>query len=120
MPTWQCVSNCGACCHLDPSERPELEEYLSKEELKLYLSMVGEEGWCINYDRDTRTCKIYQERPRFCRVLPETFKNMFGIELEEFNDFAIECCEQQISAVYGDVSEEMVRYQEIGDRESSK
>ncbi|NJN49534.1 MAG: YkgJ family cysteine cluster protein, partial [Alkalinema sp. RL_2_19] len=24
MATWQCVKNCGACCNLNPAERPEL------------------------------------------------------------------------------------------------
>jgi len=24
MTTWQCVKQCGACCHLDPAERPDL------------------------------------------------------------------------------------------------
>jgi Fe-S-cluster containining protein len=58
-----------------------------------------------------RKCKIYEQRPRFCRVLPETFADMFGIKPEEFNDFAIDCCCQQISAVYGDESQEMQRYE---------
>jgi uncharacterized protein len=110
MPNWLCVNNCGACCHLDPSERPDLEEYLSKEELELYLSMIGEGGWCINYDRSRRKCNIYEQRPRFCRVLPETFEQMFGVEPEGFNEFAIECCHEQIAAVYGEDSEEMQRY----------
>ncbi|NEO03757.1 MAG: YkgJ family cysteine cluster protein, partial [Moorea sp. SIO3I7] len=37
MATWRCVKQCGACCHLDPAERPGLEEYLLPEELALYL-----------------------------------------------------------------------------------
>ncbi|HBK65262.1 MAG TPA: YkgJ family cysteine cluster protein, partial [Cyanobacteria bacterium UBA11166] len=45
MATWLCVKQCGACCHLDPAERPELADYLSPEDLQLYLSMVGEGGW---------------------------------------------------------------------------
>jgi hypothetical protein len=116
MATWKCVKQCGACCHLDPEERPEIAEYLTPEELELYLSMVGEGGWCVNYDHLRRECKIYPHRPRFCRVEPEIFWDMYGIEPEEVNDFAIECCEQQISGVYGDRSLEMVRFsREIGD-----
>ncbi|AFY86626.1 YkgJ family cysteine cluster protein [Chroococcidiopsis thermalis] len=116
MATWKCVKQCGACCHLDPEERPDIAEYLTPEELSLYLSMVGEGGWCINYDRLKRECKIYSNRPRFCRVEPEIFLDMYGIEPEEVNDFAIECCEQQISGVYGDRSLEMVRFsREVGD-----
>lgn len=110
MKNWHCVKNCGACCQLDPVDRPDLENYLSAEELELYLSMVGEEGWCINFDRDSRECKIYEQRPRFCRVLPETFQAMYDIELEEFDDFAIDCCRQQIEGVYGEDSQEMIRF----------
>lgn len=110
MKTWQCVKYCGACCHLEPSDRPDLEEYLSPEELTLYLSMVGEEGWCINFDRQTRECTIYEQRPRFCRVKPDIFEQMYGVDASEFNDFAIDCCKQQIEGVYGRNSQEMLRY----------
>ena len=107
---WQCISNCGACCNLTPEERPNLAKYLSSEELKLYMSMVGENGWCINYDHDTRECRIYQERPRFCHVQPDIFEDMYGVEVTEFNEFAIICCQQQISGVYGRNSDELERY----------
>lgn len=119
MATWQCVKQCGACCHLDPTDRPELEEYLSPEELELYLSMVGEGGWCINYDREQRECKIYPNRPRFCRVEAEVFGDMYGIEAQELNDFAIECCRQQIEGVYGLRSLELLRFNRaiIGENE---
>jgi uncharacterized protein len=108
--TWRCVENCGACCNLTPEDRPDLEEYLTAEELEIYLEMVGENGWCINYDLETRKCTIYEHRPRFCRVQPDTFQEMFGVETAEFNQFAIACCRAQISDVYGDESLEMERY----------
>lgn len=109
MANWQCIQ-CGACCHLAPAERPDLPEYLSSEELKLYLSMVGKDGWCVNYDKVTRECRIYQNRPRFCRVESEVFEDMYGIEPQELNDFAIDCCRQQIYSVYGDRSLEMLSF----------
>ena len=37
---------------------------------------------------------------------------MYGVEKAEFNDFAIACCREQISAVYGDNSREMKQYDE--------
>lgn len=111
MQTWQCIHNCGACCHLDPSDRPDLETYLSPQELEQYLSMVGESGWCVNYDAQTRQCSIYKDRPRFCRVQPDTFEQMFDIAPEEFAEFAIDCCCEQIAGVYGSKSPEMQRYQ---------
>ncbi|NEP13614.1 MAG: YkgJ family cysteine cluster protein [Symploca sp. SIO2C1] len=115
MAIWRCVKQCGACCYLDPAERPGLEEYLSLEELQLYLNMVGEEGWCVNFDHATRECRIYQNRPRFCRVEPDVFQDMYGIEPEELNDFAIDCCREQIEEVYGDRSLEILRFnREVG------
>jgi len=110
MSNWLCVKQCGACCHLDPVERPNLDEYLSPDELKQYLNMVGKDGWCINFNSITRTCKIYAERPQFCRVTPEVFHDLYGIESEELNDFAIDCCQQQILAVYGEHSPERIRF----------
>ena len=78
------------------------------------MSMVGEDGWCINYDHDQRKCQIYEQRPRFCRVQPDNFEAMYGVEETEFNEFAIACCQQQIAGVYGDESDELERYnQEI-------
>ncbi len=112
MANWLCVENCGACCNLEPSDRPELESYLTPEELEIYMGMVGEDGWCINYDKNTRKCLIYEERPRFCRVKPDIFADMYGISGEEFNDFAIDCCEQQIEGVYGTSSPELENYQQ--------
>jgi hypothetical protein len=115
MPTWRCVKQCGACCHLDPADRPDLDQYLTPDELQLYLSMVGEEGWCVNFDRVSRECQIYLDRPRFCRVQADVFEELYGIEPEELNDFAVECCREQIEGVYGDRSLEMIRFnQEVG------
>ena len=107
---WLCVQGCGACCHLEPDDRPDLSDYLSAAELELYLSMVGEGGWCINFDHQSRKCQIYDDRPRFCRVLPDTFEAMFGVLVEDFNEFAIDCCREQIEGVYGEESPEMERF----------
>lgn len=115
MATWRCVKQCGACCHLDPAERPDLDVYLSPEELDVYLSMVGVGGWCVNFDHATRECRIYQDRPRFCRVEPDVFQDMYGVEADELNDFAIDCCFEQIDGVYGERSLEMLRFErEVG------
>ncbi|MBD2580535.1 YkgJ family cysteine cluster protein [Oscillatoria sp. FACHB-1406] len=119
MMRWCCVKNCGACCYLDPSERPELDDYLDPEALALYLSMVAEDGWCVHFDPQTRECRIYDERPEFCRVRPDTFKQMFDVEEDEFEEFAIACCIEQIEDLYGEDSPEMQRYQESVDFRSS-
>lgn len=115
MATWHCVKQCGACCFLDPEERPGLELYLTPDELAHYLSLVGEDGWCVNFDAATRECKIYADRPQFCRVEAKTFERMYGIEPEELEEFATECCIEQIESVYGDRSLEMLRFErELG------
>lgn len=112
MATWLCIENCGACCHLQPADRPDLATYLTPEELVTYHSLVGADGWCINYDQLTRKCGIYNQRPNFCRVGVETFEKMFAIAPEELNDFAIDCCNQCIGDIYGESSLEMTRYQQ--------
>ena len=110
MATWQCVKSCGACCFLAPEERPDLESYLTPEQLALYLSLVGEDGWCIHYDPGDRLCTIYDERPDFCRVTFSTFESMFGVASDELDDFAIDCCQEHIADIYGEESPEMERF----------
>lgn len=110
MATWRCIEQCGACCHLDPAARPGLKSYLTPAELAQYLALVGEDGWCIHFNADTRQCRIYADRPRFCRVEATTFQAMYGIRPEALADFAIGCCRQQIAGVYGRRSEVMRRF----------
>jgi hypothetical protein len=43
-------------------------------------------------------------------VETEIFDEMYGIEAEDVNDFAIDCCRQQIEGVYGDRSLEQIRF----------
>ena len=64
-------------------------ECTSKEELATYVSMIGEDDWCVNYDKDSRMCKIYETRPEFCVVDPRKFKLMYKVEKEDFN---VRCC----------------------------
>jgi hypothetical protein len=68
MTHWRCISGCGACCRLDPSLRGEDLDRLSDDQQRLYLAMVGEDGWCVHYDTGGRRCRIYDTRPDFCRV----------------------------------------------------
>ena len=111
MANWQCIQGCGACCYLNPAERPELDQYLSPQELELYLSLLGPTGWCIHFDAVTRSCQIYEDRPRFCRVTPEVFQDLYEIEPAQLNDFAIDCCREQIQDVYGEDSLESLRFE---------
>jgi hypothetical protein len=110
MTTWQCVHSCGACCFLAPDDRPDLAKYLTPEQLSHYLSLVGADGWCINYDKKTRICRIYDSRPDFCRVTPATFEAMFGVPANTLDDFAIACCQEHIKDIYGEQSTELARF----------
>ncbi len=66
--TWSCIQNCGACCKLSPDEREEAFSVLSAEDQKLFFSMVDVDGWCIQYNKNKRTCNIYSSRPSFCNI----------------------------------------------------
>jgi Fe-S-cluster containining protein len=112
MAKWQCIKNCGACCYLNPEERPGLEYFLTPEEMKFYLSLVGTDGWCIHYDRERRECKIYPDRPYFCRVEPEVFLKLYDVPPAELSDFAIECCREHIADIYGINSPEFDRFEQ--------
>ena len=103
MAHWQCISGCGACCRLDPALRGEDLEALDPEQRNLYASMVGPDGWCIHYDTGSRRCRIYAERPDFCRV--ENLPHLFADPQEQHpagaDGLAIACCRRQIRGDYG-------------------
>ncbi|KAG0570499.1 hypothetical protein KC19_6G167000 [Ceratodon purpureus] len=82
-------------------------------EAALYRSMVGPDGWCINFDKPTRSCKIHAERPRFCRVEPEMFKALYGIEEKDMDKEARGFCQDQIRSVYGGRSKELKTFQRV-------
>ena len=107
-PTWTCIHHCGACCRLAPEERQEALEALTDEQRETYLSMVGEDGWCVHYDSGGRQCRIYDARPDFCRV--SSLAALFDVPAEEADAFAIACCNQQIRSLYGGRSREMRRF----------
>lgn len=108
MERWQCISGCGACCRLDPALRPEALEALDADQRQLYLSMVGPDGWCIHFDTGRRHCRIYNQRPDFCRV--DTLMQLFGAEGDDADDLAIACCLQQIRSETGGRSRVMRRF----------
>jgi hypothetical protein len=105
---WRCISGCGACCRLDPERRGEAIGVLDEDQRRLYLSMVGADGWCIHYDSGGRRCRIYAERPSFCRV--ENLADLFEVPDGDGEAFAIDCCSQQIREEYGGRSPVMRRF----------
>ena len=108
---WGCISGCGACCRLDPSLRQEAIGALSPEQQEQYMAMVGADGWCINFNTGSRSCRIYAERPDFCNVANLVL--LFGtIDDPSAGDrLAISCCLQQIRSEYGGRGRVMKRFQ---------
>ncbi|XP_059305681.1 uncharacterized protein LOC132057212 [Lycium ferocissimum] len=111
-PTWQCVKNCGACCKLEKGPNfPSAEEIFDDpSDVELFNSLVGSDGWCIHFDKSTRKCSIYADRPYFCRVEPDIFETLYGIEKKKFNKEACSCCIDTIKAVYGSSSKELENF----------
>ena len=111
---WVCMENCGACCYLSPSERIPLPDFLEDpDDQALYISMVEDDGWCVNFDKKKRACQIFESRPWFCKVTKPNFKKMFEVEEVQFDSFCTMCCREQIGEVYGNTSKEMKRYNSI-------
>lgn len=113
-PQWTCISGCGACCRLDPAERGDALAALDAEQQQRYLAMVGEDGWCIHFDTGTRRCRIYEERPGFCRVanLVSLFAGSGDEPGRDHDSLAIQCCRQQIRAEYGGRGRVMRRFEQ--------
>ena len=102
---WKCIKNCGACCRLAPEERADALNVLDNNQIAIYLRMVGEDGWCIHFDSLSRSCRIYDQRPEFCRV--SNLVRLFGVDPNLFDSFAVQCCTEQIQSIYGETSEVM-------------
>eukprot|EP00850_Spirogloea_muscicola_P011689 SM000073S21465 [mRNA] locus=s73:396546:397232:- [translate_table: standard] len=81
--------------------------------MHLYKSLVGPSGWCIHFDRSSRTCRIYDKRPRFCRVEPEVFKDLYDVDEQDMDATACNFCRQSIRDVYGGRSKELKSFQRI-------
>ena len=108
QPAWRCIQGCGACCRLDPTLRPEALDALNAEQRRQYLAMVGPDGWCIHFDTGGRRCRVYRDRPDFCRV--ENLMRLFGAEGGEADTLAIRCCTEQIRSEYGGRGRVMRRF----------
>ncbi|KAL6649987.1 hypothetical protein ACP70R_014211 [Stipagrostis hirtigluma subsp. patula] len=120
---WKCASGCGACCKLDKGpDFPTPDEIFADhpDHLELYKSMIGTDGWCINYDKSSRTCNIYEDRPFFCRVEPKVFDEFFGVPRNRFDREACSACLDNIKMVYGEDSAELSNFKRVIREESKK
>ncbi|KAF7804516.1 flagellin N-methylase [Senna tora] len=109
---WRCVQGCGACCKLDkgPSFASPQEIFTDPSDVELYNSLIGPDGWCVHFDKSTRTCSIYADRPYFCRVEADVFKSLYGIDKKNINKEACSFCRDTIKAIYGSRSQEMCNF----------
>jgi Fe-S-cluster containining protein len=82
---------------------------LNAEQQRVYLGMVGEDGWCVHYDTGGQRCRIYATRPAFCRV--EMIMGLLGAEGTEADGLAIHFCQQQIRSETGGRGKVMRRFQ---------
>lgn len=56
---------CGLCCE-KAAIVPQLQSY------------IGKDGFCKNYDKETKKCRIYSHRPKICntgQMYTEYFQN---------------------------------------------
>ncbi|KAM7255300.1 hypothetical protein ACFE04_020541 [Oxalis oulophora] len=111
-PVWKCIEGCGACCKLEkgPAFATPEEIFTDPLDIELYKSLVGSDGWCKHYDKSSRKCSIYSDRPYFCRVEPDIFKSLYGIENKKFNKEACSSCIDTIKAIYGPQSKELSQF----------
>jgi Fe-S-cluster containining protein len=72
--------------------------------------MVGPDGWCIHFDTGSSSCRIYEQRPSFCRV--DNLATLFEVPAEQANGFAIDCCRQQIRCEHGGRGMVMKRFEQ--------
>ena len=108
---WRCISGCGACCRLDPALRQDAIDVLSPEQQRVYLAMVGPDGWCRHFDTGSLSCRIYDQRPDFCQVA--NLVELFGagqLGSADGDALAISCCKQQIRSETGGRGKVMRRF----------
>ncbi len=107
---WQCIEKCGACCRLAPNERQEAIAALSQPDQAEYMAMVANDGWCKHFNKVSKKCMIYEQRPSFCKV--SNLTSLFRVEKNQFDAFAINCCKEQIISIYGPKSQQLKVFKE--------
>ena len=108
MKSWTCIEKCGACCQIDLRYRKNLTEILDQKDIELIESMTRKDGWCKHLDKKNMKCKIYENRPFFCKV--SVFSKKFKGYKKNGDRFLINCCKDHISFIYGKKSNEMIRF----------
>ena len=108
MKSWTCIDKCGACCKFDLNERLDTVAKLSLKDIAEIKLMTNKDGWCKYLDQKNKKCKIYKNRPHFCRV--EKFSMKFKEYYKKGDEFLINCCKENIRSIYGKDSWQMKNY----------
>ena len=87
---------CGCCCRM-----------VGKVSFARYLAL--DDGTCKHLDKETNLCKIYSERPYFCRV-DELYENEVSeyMTREKFYALNKKICKQFQSQMRGQIMEEKI------------
>jgi hypothetical protein len=87
-------TECGACCtRIQPSWNGYAE--FAKN------NWILPDGSCVNYDRATRRCRIYETRPAVCNVVKEYSIVNPPISLEQWFDVVEVFCDEAHEREYG-------------------
>lgn len=93
-------TSCAACCTRVAG--PALESFRE-------WGWIEPDGSCTNLDRETKACKIYEDRPHFCRADEAWDKQLLTApnfpSRESFYAYVEECCDSVHQAVYGEPRE---------------
>ncbi|KAH0898652.1 hypothetical protein HID58_048220 [Brassica napus] len=101
--TWQCIESCGACCKLAKGfafATPD-EIFDDPDDVELFRSMIGDDGWCINYDKiDHISAELSQRFSRLStgskkrnstrKLADDTIKTIHGSDSKELDKFLSE------------------------------
>jgi Fe-S-cluster containining protein len=70
----------------------EEQPFLKDPNHKLYFPFTPDpDGVCPNMDRDTKLCKIYDDRPKICRV--DYMQNESGFPKDVYYKYSVKACE---------------------------
>lgn len=109
------MNNCAACCKLEDFDHDILKDLLKSDaDVAEYLDMIDpSSGWCKWFDSFSRTCSIYDHRPRLCSATPQNFNDLYDVPPVQFDDFVISCYRFHISNSFGEQSQESSRYNNL-------
>ena len=66
------IVNSENYAHLTEARKKRFKQMIDAESGDSFAEMIkSDDGYCINLDRDSMLCKIYENRPKVCREFTE-------------------------------------------------